>query len=235
MWNRHSGQNQAVSPRMELGNLPRLRSGPRQPLSLWAVSTPLGASSSHRLAVPLSVALMEAAAPWPWQLAPNCWLQRSGQLLKQSVTSPPFLRNTTTRSKWEKSTGSLTVTSNFLECEQPEYFSSDRLPDNSWPSLICLLPISFLLHSAFCPLVDPHIFFQIVWLWNLSLPLLMDLSKFYRRGKNKSREGRKGKHLDVVLGRYVISELGLLSKKAASASTALCLLRKLSKSIWGKL
>lgn len=153
----------------------------------------------------------------------------------QSVTSPPFLRNTTTRSKWEKSTGSLTVTSNFLECGQPEYFSSDRLPDNSWPSLICFLPISFLLHSAFCPQVGPHIFFQIVWLWNLSLPLLMDLSKFYRRGKNKSRDGRKGKHLDVVLGKYVISELGLLSKKAALASTALCLLRKLSKSIWGNL
>ena len=59
----------------------------------------------------------------------------------------------------------------------------------------------------------------------------MDLGKFYRRGKNKSRDGRKEKHLDMVLGRYVISELGLLSKKAALASTAFCLLRKLSKSV----
>lgn len=37
-----------------------------------ALSAPSEASGSLRLAVPLSVAVMEAAAPWPWQLVPDC-------------------------------------------------------------------------------------------------------------------------------------------------------------------
>lgn len=107
MWNRHSGQYQAVSPELELGNLPCLGSGPCQPPFLWALLDRPGANSSHKQAVPLSVAIVEAAASWPWQLAGD-GVQWSGSTVSHISFSS---QNTPTRSKWEKPTRNLTITS----------------------------------------------------------------------------------------------------------------------------
>ena len=142
MWNRHSGQNWPVSPRMQLGNLPQLSSSPRYPLSLWALSAPPGASDSNRLTVPLSAAVMEAAAPWPWQLAPNCWLQWSGQLLKHSLHlfSETQLQDPSGEAKREPG-----HPLHLFRTRAAGAHLFRQTAQASWPSLICLPSLSFLL------------------------------------------------------------------------------------------